>query len=125
MIEVIEETARIDKVEHVTGTVRVRLVTDMVEETLRGVVSKRTVSVERVPVGQMVETVPETRVEDGVTVLSIVEERLVVMKQLFLVEEVRIRHVTTSEDVEIPVTLRQQRVVVERSSDEANPTQKE
>lgn len=123
VIDVVEETARIDKVEHVTGTVRVQLLTDTVEETLRDVVSKRNVSIERVSVGRMIEAVPETRIEDGVTVLSVVEERLVVEKRLFLVEEVRIRHETTSENVEIPVTFRKQRVVVERSSDETNPNQ--
>ncbi|KAB0676183.1 YsnF/AvaK domain-containing protein [Aureimonas leprariae] len=125
VIDVVEETARIDKVEHVTGTVRVQLVTDTVEETLRDAVSKRSVSIERVPVDRMIDAVPEPRLENGVTILPVVEERLVVEKRLFLVEEVHIRHETTSENVAIPVTLRQQRVVVERSSDETNPTEEE
>jgi stress response protein YsnF len=49
------------------------------------------------------------------------EERLVVEKQLFLVEEVRIRRTTSVESVEVPVTLRKELATVERLDGSGEP----
>ena len=99
----------------VTRTVRVARETrsrDMlVEEDLisTGVV------IERVPMGQFVDTMPPVREEGDLTILPVVEEVLVTERRLRLVEEVRIRRVhTTAAHVET-VKLREQRVVVTRS----------
>jgi stress response protein YsnF len=54
------------------------------------------------------------RVEGDTTIIPVVEEIVVVEKRLVLVEEVRIRQITTSEDVTVPVTLRRQTATVER-----------
>jgi stress response protein YsnF len=54
------------------------------------------------------------RTEDGVTIIPVLEEVLVVEKRLVLKREIRIRKRSTSETVEIPVSLRQQRAKVER-----------
>ena len=53
---------------------------------------------------------------DGVTIIPVLEEILVVEKRLVLKEEVHIRRSTAGEEVEVPVTLRRQRAVVERVS---------
>ena len=70
-----------------------------------------TASVERVPVDRIVAEAPASRVEDGVTIIPVVEEVLVV--QYRIVEEVRIT--TRSETVEHreTVTLRRQDVVID------------
>lgn len=124
-IEIVEETAEIAKVKRVVGTVRVRTVTDSVEDVVREVVERRSVHVEHVPIGRMVDTVPQTRVENGVTIMPIFEERLVVEKRLFLVEELHIHVETTSEDIELPLTLRKQRAVIEREAAEDSPLSNE
>ncbi len=82
-----------------------------VSETLR---SER-VEVERVPVGRIVAEPPVARVEDGVTIIPVVEEVLV--RQFRIVEEVRIiSHAETIEHAET-VTLRRQEAVIEGPAD--------
>jgi stress response protein YsnF len=54
------------------------------------------------------------RTEDAVTIVPVFEEVLVVEKRLVLKREIRIRKRPTSETVAIPVSLRKQRVEVER-----------
>jgi stress response protein YsnF len=52
--------------------------------------------------------------EDDVIIVPILEEILLVEKRLVLKREIRITKRRTSETVEIPVSLRKQRVKVER-----------
>lgn len=114
VIPLVEETASIDKREVVTGRVRVRTVTDTIEELAHADVQRETVEVTRLPIDRMVETAPEIRTEGDVTILPVVEEVLVVERRLVLKEEVHIRRRVTTDTAEVPVTLRKQRVEVER-----------
>ena len=120
VIPLVEETATVGKRQVVTGHVRVQTVTDTVEELARTDVQRETVEVTRVPIDRMVETAPEIRTEGDVTILPVVEEVLVVEKRLVLKEELHIRRRVETETVEVPVTLRKQRAVVEREAPE-NP----
>jgi stress response protein YsnF len=86
----------------------------LVEELAHADVQREIVEVTRVPIDRMVETAPEIRTEGDVTILPVVEEVLVVEKRLVLKEEVHIRRRVTTETAEVPVTLRKQRVEVER-----------
>ena len=110
-----EETATVGKrqveTETETGRVRVQTVTDTLEELARADVQRETVEVTRVPVDRMIESAPEIRTEGDVTILPVVEEVLVFEKRLVLKEELHIRR-----RVEVPVTLRKQRAVVEREA---------
>ncbi len=108
------ESLVVSRQERVSGRVRVRSLTETVEETVRETLSGERVVVERVPVDRVVPDLPQTRIEDGVTIVPILEEVLVVEKRLLLKEELHIRREATREDVEIPVSLRKQRAVVER-----------
>jgi uncharacterized protein (TIGR02271 family) len=114
VIPLVEETATIGKRELVTGRVRVRTVTDTIEELAHADVQRETVEVTRVPVDKVVETAPEIRTEGDVTIVPILEEVLVVAKRLVLREELHIRRRVAAETVEVPVTLRKQRSIVER-----------
>jgi uncharacterized protein (TIGR02271 family) len=114
VIPLVEETATIGKREVVTGRVRVRTVTDTLEELARADVQRETVEVTRVPVDRMIESAPEIRTEGDVTIVPIIEEVLVVEKRLVLKEELHIRRRVAAETVEVPVTLRKQRSIVER-----------
>jgi stress response protein YsnF len=64
----------------------------------------------------MVETAPGIRTEGDVTIVPVLEEVLVVEKRLLLKEELHIRRGVETETVEVPVTLRKQRAVVEREA---------
>jgi uncharacterized protein (TIGR02271 family) len=124
-IPLVEETMRVDKRETVSGKVRVRTEVDSVEQVVRETLTDETVAVTRVPVNQRIEQIPEVRTENGVTILPIIEERLVVEKQLFLKEELHIRRDVKTETVEVPVTLRSERAIVERLDANGNPLSEE
>jgi uncharacterized protein (TIGR02271 family) len=113
-IPVVEETARIDKREVQTGSVKVHTVVETSEQMVREALSSQTVKVTRVAVDQPVTTVPEIRTEDGITIVPVLEEILVVEKRLILREELHIEQEVSHETVEVPVSLRKQRAVVER-----------
>jgi uncharacterized protein (TIGR02271 family) len=113
-IALIEERAVIGKRALDRGGVRVATRTETFQETLRVPLEDVSVEVERVPVGRYVEAAEDPREEGDVTVLPVYEERLVVEKKLFLVEEVRVRRVRRVRDEEIPVELRRQVAEVER-----------
>ncbi len=118
-LPVVEETARIEKRAVDTGRVRVSTRTETVDQVLRESLRSDTVAVTRVLVDRTLsdgEVPPAVREEDGVTIIPVLEEILVVEKRLVLREEVHVRRTTVAEDVEVPVTLRRQRAVVERVS---------
>ncbi len=122
VIPLVEETTSISKREVVTGRVRVQTVTDTVEELARADVQRETVEVTRVPVDKMVDTAPEIRTDGDVTIVPVLEEVLVVEKRLVLKEELHIRRRVATEAVEVPVTLRKQRAVVERIDPDEPPS---
>jgi stress response protein YsnF len=116
VLPLVEETATVHKREVVTGKVRVSTVTDTVEELARANLQSDNVEVTRVPVDQVVDTAPDIRTEGNVTIVPVLEEVLVVTKQLVLKEELDIRRRVETETVEVPVTLRKQRAIVEREA---------
>jgi len=120
-IQLVEETAAVGKREVVTGRVRVQTVTATVEELTHAEVQRESVEVTRVPIDKMVETAPEIRTEGDVTIVPVLEEVLVVEKRLVLKEELHIRRSITTEAVEVPVTLRKQRAIVERTDPDDSP----
>jgi uncharacterized protein (TIGR02271 family) len=104
----------------VTGRVRVQTITDTLEELAHADLQRETVEVTRVPVDRMVESAPEIRTEGEMTIVPVLEEVLVVEKRLVLKEELHIRRRVAAETVEVPVTLRKQRAVVERLAPETS-----
>jgi stress response protein YsnF len=109
-----EEEVRLDKRMVTTGKVRVRTIVDVETELAKATLDGETVEVTRVPIDRIVDQAPGIRVEDNVTIIPVLEEVLVVDKRLVLKEEVHIRKLATTEDVEIPVELRKQHAVIER-----------
>ena len=73
------------------------------------------VVVERVPVGRVVDAVPPVRQEGDVTILSVVEEEVIVEKRLVLREEVHLRRVRRVERHSQTVPLREQQVAITRT----------
>jgi stress response protein YsnF len=114
VLSLVEEAATVHTREVVTGKVRVRTLTDAIEELARANLKSNAVEVTRVPVDKVVESAPEIRSEGDLTIVPVLEEVLVVTKHLVLKEELYIRRRAETETVEVPVTLRKQRDVVER-----------
>jgi stress response protein YsnF len=125
VIPLAEETVRVDKRQTVSGRVRVRTQADSVEQVVRETLAEQTVEVTRIPINQRVEKVPEIRTENGVTIVPVLEEHLVIEKQLFLKEELHIRRDIKSETVEVPVTVRSERAVVQRFDANGQPLPEE
>jgi uncharacterized protein (TIGR02271 family) len=116
VVPLVKEELRIDKHTVVTGKVRVRSVVETVEEVARATLEGEHVEVTRVPIDREVDAVPQVRSEDGTVIVPVVEEIMVVEKRLVLKEELHIRRIATRENVEVPVTLRKERAVIERVS---------
>ncbi|WP_062120897.1 DUF2382 domain-containing protein [Aureimonas sp. AU40] len=113
-IELLEEFAVVSKRVVTTGSLSVRTVTESFDEEVAADLSGTKAVVERVAIDRIVETIPQTRVEGNVTIVPVFEEVLVVERRIRLVEELHIRHETTSESVRLPVSVRRQRAVIER-----------
>ena len=124
-LEVVEEEVRVDKAMSTTGRVQVQTLTDEVQEIVEQSLTRDDVQIDRVPINQEISSPPETRTENGVLIVPIVEEILVIEKRLMLKEELHIRRETVTENTEIPVTLRKQRAVVKRRSPDESGPQKE
>lgn len=115
MLQVLEERLSVEKRRKATGTVQVGTRTELVDAVAEVELDRYRVEVSRVPIGRVVDAAPVARAEGDTTVIPVVEERLVLVKQLVLVEEVRIRHVLERETVAERVSLRRQRAVVDRT----------
>jgi uncharacterized protein (TIGR02271 family) len=124
-IPLMEEELRVEKRRSATGKVRVRTVVDLTEEVARASLEEEKVDVERVPIGREIDVAPLARTEGDVLILPVVEEVLVVEKRLVLKEELHIRRRVTHENVEVPITLRKERAVVEHVSAEDRTAQDE
>ena len=77
-IELVEEQLEIGKREVERGRVVVRTRVEERDEVAEIELQQEDVSVERVPRGVPVETQPAAREEDGVLIIPVVEEQLVV-----------------------------------------------
>ncbi|WP_424519089.1 YsnF/AvaK domain-containing protein [Rubrivirga sp.] len=110
----VEETLDVSTRTVERGRVVARAITDSRDHPVDAAGWRETVEVDRVPINRVVDAVEDVRVEDGVTIVPVYEEVLVVHKQLMLREELHLS--TRREEVPGPasVTLRRQRVEVER-----------
>src|SRR5215212_2046910 len=114
VVPIVEENLRVSKRQIAKGRVRVRTLVDTVEEVAREALQSETVEVTRVPIDREVTEAPAVRTEGDVTIVPVLEEVLVVEKRLVLKEELHLRRKVETETFEEPVTLRKQRVEVER-----------
>ncbi len=114
VIPLTEEQIRVGKRTVTTGTVRlhrdVETFTDSATVELRRIGWE----VDRVPVGQAYAERPEVRQEGDTMVYPLVEERLVVAREYFVVEEVRVRQVATTTERTANVELKRDVLTVER-----------
>lgn len=115
VIPVIEETVSVSRRRVDTGrAVRVRKLVHEDAVTVDGACTVDQVQVERVAVDRVLDGPVGMRHEGDVMVIPVVRERLVTVKQLVLVEELRITRSSRIQPSAVPVTLRREEVVVER-----------
>lgn len=116
VLPIAEERAVFETREVPGEKVTVRVVSDTADHVLREVLESERLVVERIQCNKPVEHVPDVRTEGNLTIVPIVEEQLVVQRQLVLVEEVHVRREKDVEQLEIPVALRKQRAEIERTA---------
>ena len=121
VIPLLAEEVSVGKKQVATGRVKVSTVTHSREELVEQLLQSERVEVERLPVGQVVPKIPEVRTEGDVTIIPVVEETIVLQRQLVLKEEVRIRRIRETQNYRENVVLRQQEAVITRVPDDTNP----
>ena len=114
-IPVLEEEFNLHTRKVPKSGVRVKIRTETLEEVAGVTVHEDVVDIKRVPVELPVEKPPPVRTEGDVLIVPVLEEVVVVERRLMLKEELHIRRRRTSKEVDIPVTRRSQRVLVERT----------
>lgn len=113
-IPVVEEVASLSKRTVVTGTTTVDKHVQVHEQVISDTLRREGASVERVAKGTPVDQdhPPQTRIEDGVTIIPVFEEVLVVEKRLVLKEELHIRPFVEDVPFQQTVSLRREDIVL-------------
>lgn len=117
------EKASVTAVPRVTGIVRVDLRTETIEDLVTSSLARTDLAVTRHEIDRMLvsgEDLPGIRTVDGVTIVPILEERVVVEVRPYLKAELHITATTVTEEVATPVTLRRQTAEVTRRSVDAD-----
>jgi stress response protein YsnF len=96
------------------ANIQVALVTGTREQLIAEELTQVRVEIERVPINRTVAVAPPTRQEGDITIIPVMEEIVVVERRLVLKEEVRVRRVSTKQQHQETVVLRQQEAVVTR-----------
>ena len=125
-IPVVEETATVSTRRVVSGRVRIATQTEEINHLLPTELSSVDVDVVRVPIDRRIDTIPDVVTEGEVTIIPVVEERLVVTRELYLREEIHVRRIEHKETIDVPATTRRQTVQIERlPADLEQPYQKD
>lgn len=114
VVPLLQEDVEIEKRQVTTGKVRIQTVSESYEEIASASLEEERVTVTRVPIDRVVTQAPAVRTENGVTIVPVLEEVLIVEKRLVLREELHIRRDVSTQTVAVPVRLRRQRAMVER-----------
>lgn len=120
---VIEEEVVINKRQVETGKVRIKKVVQEKQELVDIPLLKEEVEIKRVPINRPVDSPIAVRKEGDTLILSLLEEVLVVQKQLLLKEEVHIITKRSEHHQPEQVTLRREEVTVEPVAPETNHVQ--
>jgi uncharacterized protein (TIGR02271 family) len=113
-IPVIEESVAVYKNVVDNGGLRIRKLVHGEVVEIDEPLAREGVNCRRVPIGRDVDGPVSIRYEGGATIIPIVEERLIVRRQLVLVEEIHISRSSFTQRVPQSVTVRREEVIVER-----------
>ncbi len=115
VIPIIEETLSVGKRVVETGKIRLQKTVQEYQEQLDEPLAVRTFDIERVVLNRPIESAPGVRQDGRTTIYPVVEEQLVLTKQLILREEIRVTQRDSERRDNQIVTLRREHVVIERS----------
>ena len=113
-VPVTEERLEVGRRTVATGAVRVRKRVHEVTEEVSEPLVTEVVETQRVPVGRVLQAPVGIRQEGDVTIVPVIHERLVVRKELVLVEEIRLTRRREAHNANEQVALRRESVVIER-----------
>lgn len=102
----------------VTRRTRVSRVTREREENVEQPLIRELVEIERRPVGKSVASMPSVRQEGDTIIIPVVEERVVIERQLILKEEIRVRRIRKTTMHRERVAVRRQEVTIARLPEE-------
>ncbi len=123
-IPLVEERIEVAKRTVATSKVRLQKTVQTYQETLDEPLAVRSFDVERVVKNEPVEVTPPVRQEGETTIYPLMEERLILTKQLILREELRItKRESERRDTQV-VTLRREHLTVEREAIAREPDEK-
>ena len=115
-IPLVEERLEVGRRTVATGTIRLKKTVQEYTEALNETLAVRTFDVERVVINRPIDAPPPIRQEGNTTIYSLVEERLVLTKELVLKEEIRIVQRDTERHDNQVVTLHKDHLTVVRST---------
>ncbi len=125
-IRLMAEEARVDTRLVERERVRVHVSTDEYDETIETLLMRQDVVVDRVPLGHDVNVAPQVRQDGNTIIVPVLEERIVVTKQLVLKEELHIRIDVTRTPEAHTVRLRREHATIERDDPtHSKPTRNE
>ena len=114
IIPVVEEQAVVLKRKKLTEGVRVRTVVHAAQEVIDEPLATEDIEVERTPLDRWVDAPVPVRHEGDTTIVTLVEEVVVVEKRLRATEEIRITKRRSVRHEPQQITLRREEAVVER-----------
>jgi uncharacterized protein (TIGR02271 family) len=115
-IPLVQENLTVAKRSVETGRVRIRTVVDEKLVRVSEQLERDDVTIERVAVNREVTQAPEVREENGVLIVPVLEEVVVVEKRLVLKEELHVHRNRRSEPIDEAVRVRSMRAEAERVS---------
>lgn len=118
VIPVVEEELEVSRREVETGRVRVTKKVHERQQVVDEPSWAEEVTVERVPVGEIIDAPPPVRYEGDTMIVPVLEEELLVVKRLVLKEVLRITRRRHERREPLEVTLRAEEATVERVAPE-------
>jgi stress response protein YsnF len=116
-IAVVEERVKVDKSVETTARIRVKKTVEEVEEPIAATLHSEDYHVERIAKNEFIEKAPPpVKNENDRIIVSVVEERLVVEKKLFLVEEIHLIKTNHTSEFHDKVILKKEAIDVTRES---------
>lgn len=113
VIPIMQEELRIGKRARKKGITRIIKKVSERTESIDVPLGEEVVTVERVAINSFVEEPQRTREVDGVLIVPLHEERVVVEKKLYLKEELHIRKNSKTLQKQLKVALRKQEAIIE------------
>lgn len=120
-LELLEEQLRIDRRIVETGRVLIETKVETRQQVVEALLQEEEVEVERVPVGRFVDEVPQIREENGVLIIPVIEEQIVVQTRLVLKEELRVTKTIREDLVRRTIPLRSEHATVTRLEEPDRP----